>query len=70
MRDSRGNDNVPFDTPFRQVFEPESRSWTCPHELETNGYYLVQLTFGVPAVKDTSIQPIISMTGAWRYDGM
>jgi hypothetical protein len=70
MRDSRGNDNVPLDTPFRQVFEPESRSWVCPHELEPNGYYLVQLTLTPPVVKDTSIQPIVSMTGAWRYDGM
>jgi hypothetical protein len=67
MRDSRGNDNIPLDTPFRMVFAPKTRSWECPHEVESNGYYLAQLTLAVPAVKDTSIQPVISMTGSWQY---
>lgn len=69
MRDYRGNDNVPIDTPFRQVFEPESRLWECPHDLEMNGYYLVQLTLNLPVIKDTSIQPVISMTGSYEARG-
>jgi hypothetical protein len=67
MRDSRANDNVPVAVPFRQVFEPESRAWECPHELEENGYYIAELTLAVPAITtDTSIQPVITMIGSWE----
>jgi hypothetical protein len=67
MRDSHGNDNIPFDLPFRQVFAPETRSWECPHDLSPNAYYLAQLTLNVPGLTtDTSIQPVISMTGSWE----
>ena len=66
MRDSRANDNIPTAAPFRQVFEPESHSWECPHELEADGYYIAQLSLAVPTVVDAGIQPVISMIGSWE----
>ena len=67
MRDSRANDNVPVALPFRQVFEPESRAWECPHALEANGYYIAELTLAVPGVTtDGSVQPAIAMIGSWE----
>jgi hypothetical protein len=67
MRDSRANDNIPVAIPFRQVFEPESRAWECPHEVESNAYYIAELTLAVPAITtDTAIPPVIAMIGAWE----
>jgi hypothetical protein len=66
LRDSRANDNVPVALPFRQVFEPESRTWECPHILDPSAYYIAQLSLSVPAVKDASIQPAIAMIGSWE----
>ena len=66
VRDSRANDNVPIALPFRQVFEPETRAWECPHTMEPNGYYIVQLTLSVPTVIDASLQPAITMIGSWE----
>ena len=66
VRDSRANDNVPVALPFRMVFEPETRAWECPHELEQNGYYIVELTLAVPVVIDASLQPAIAMIGSWE----
>lgn len=67
IRDSRANDNVPVALPFRQVFEPQSRAWECPHEVEENGYYIAQLTLTVPGVtSDASIQPAVAMIGSWE----
>jgi hypothetical protein len=67
MRDSRANDNIPVALQFRQVFEPETHAWECEHQLEPNGYYIVELTLAVPAVTtDASIQPAISMVGSWE----
>jgi hypothetical protein len=66
MRDSRANDNIPGAIPFRMAFEPESRAWECPHTLEENGYYIVQLTLSNPAQDDASVQPSISMIGSWE----
>ena len=66
LRDSRANENVPVAVPFRMAFEPEKRSWECPHEMDVNGYYIGQLALAVPAVIDAAIQPSISMIGSWR----
>jgi hypothetical protein len=66
MSDSRANDNIPVAQQFRMVFEPERRSWECPHELEENGYYIAELTLTVPAVLDASVQPSIAMIGSWE----
>ena len=66
MSDSRANDNVPVAQQFRMVFEPERRSWECPHELDSNGYYIVTLTLTVPVKLDASVQPSIAMIGSWE----
>lgn len=66
LRDSRANDNIPGGTQFRQVFEPQSRAWECPHTLEESGYYIAQLVLSVPAVLDAALQPAISMVGFWE----
>jgi hypothetical protein len=66
IHDSRANDNVPVALPFRQIFEPETRAWECPHELDENGYYIVQLSLAVPTVLDAQVQPSIAMIGSWE----
>ena len=66
VRDSGANDNVPVALPFRMVFEPESRAWECDADLESSGFYTVELTLDVPAIKDSAIQPAIALIGSYE----
>ena len=66
MRDSDGNENIPFPVPFRQAFEPERKALECPHVLGPDAYYVAQLSLAVPAVLDQSIQPSIAMCGEYE----
>jgi len=66
MRDSEGNDNIPFAIPFRQAFEPQQKAWECPHVMAPDAYFIAQLSLAPPTVFDQSIQPSISLLGFYE----
>lgn len=68
ITDSNGYPVVKRLTPFRLVFDAETRSWPVTHKLPAGGYYLVSmsnLAWLVSTAGTFSAQPCISMLG-WR----
>lgn len=71
--DSNGYPVVKKLTPFRLVFDAETRSWPLSHSLAPGGYYLASLANSAWTVGDPTVgsggsvvaQPCISMLG-WR----
>lgn len=68
--DSNGYPVVKRLTPFRLVFDAETRSWPVTHELPAGGYYLINMAnaawiSGNPFTSAVFVQPCISMLG-WR----
>lgn len=71
ITDSNGFTVVKKPTPFRLVFDAETRAWPVSHDLPPGGYYIVSMTNNAWIVaapyagKQVVAQPIVSMLG-WR----
>lgn len=61
MRSSDGIATISNPTAFRQVFEPNSRSWECTHILPPDSYYIAQFT--INSGLTGYIQPAMAMIG-------